>query len=258
MTGEGALRAAATLITIGCFYVFFYTRVVARWGPLVRPMVRLLRRDRSHPAREVDAVGKLASAALAQAAFAAAMLVALGANVPGLFGVPGPVMILLGIGLGIAELGISSLVCTLALRLALGSSGGRREDWLSPGRGGWMGQFLSSARAAPPWLFGLCILMYVTGEEIVFRAIVIEAFRPAGVVVALGASLISYVGVQALHMPSARAALFPVVGGLVVGSVHGIIFWFVPSVVPLALAHATFFLGALLGTAGARSPERPR
>jgi hypothetical protein len=86
----------------------------------------------------------------------------------------------------------------------------------------------------------------------------IEALRPAGVVIAIGASVVSFVAVQALHMPSIGSALFPIVGGLVVGSVHSLIYWLVPDVVPLAIAHATFFLTAFFTVGSAGSAGKPR
>ncbi len=256
MSGEAALQAVATLVAIGCFYAFFYTHVVSRWGPLVQPLVRLLRRDGSHSARDIAALGRLGAAAVAQGAFATAMIIILGVNPREVANIPGPMQIALGVGLGIAELGFSTFVCTLAMQILLAAAGGRRDDWLGPGRAGWMGQFLAAGRVAPWWLFALCVLIYVAGEEIIFRAVLIETLRPAGAMIAVGVSIVCFVGVQALHMPSARSALFPLIGGLVVGCVHSTLYWQAPDVVPLVFAHATFFAGALLGLGGAAKVAR--
>jgi hypothetical protein len=38
--------------------------------------------------------------------------------------------------------------------------------------------------------------------------------------------------------------MFPVVGATVVGVVHGVLFWVLPNVLPLIVAHLTFFLSA--------------
>jgi hypothetical protein len=217
-----------------------------------------MRRDGSHPARDIDALGKLVAAAVAQAAFAAVLLIVLGVDLRGIVDMPGPMQIALGVGLGIAELGFSAFACTLALHAVLAGSGERKGDWLGPGRGGWMGQFFASARVAPRWLFTPCVFIYVAGEEVIFRAVLIEVLRPAGTVMAVGLSVMWYVGVQALHMPSARSTLFPMVGGAVVGSVHSAIYLHVPDVVPLAIAHATFFVGALVSLGGPDAAARTR
>jgi Type II CAAX prenyl endopeptidase Rce1-like len=242
---DDTVRAIAALTAVSCFYAFFYTRVVARWGRFVQPLVRRLGRERSHPAREIEALGKLTAAAAAQALFGAALLLALGIHPRRIMDMPQLTQLLLASALGIAELAFSSFVSTVAMQAALAADPGGKAAWLASSRGGWMGLFLASSRVAPLWLFTLCVITYVSIEEVVFRGLIIETLRPAGATVAVGGSLIWFVAAQALHMPSARSALFPMIGGLVVGFVHGIIYWHVPNVVPLAFAHATFFIGAL-------------
>ena len=160
-------------------------------------------------------------------------------------GTPRPAQLLFACALGIAELAFSSFVSSLAFQAALAADRTGGAAWLGSSRGGWMGLFLASARVAPPWLFALCVVTYVTTEEVVFRALLIEVLRPWGGLVAVSGSVVWFVAVQALHMPSARSAIFPMVGGLVVGFVHSVIYYQFPNIVPLALAHATFFLGAM-------------
>lgn len=115
-----------------------------------------------------------------------------------------------------------------------------------------MGQFAATVAAAPPWFSLASVSLYVAGEEIVFRAIVIDAAAGAGAVAAVALSLVLFVVVQAFNMPSVRAATFPIVGAVVVGLVHGVLFWQTYDVLPLIVAHVTFFAGALALAAAPR------
>lgn len=242
------LRAGATLTAIGIFYGYFYTRVVARWGLLVRPMLALLQLGASHPLREIDSLGKLAAAGVAQALFAVALLAVLGMSPLAIAKLPSIGTVALGVALGVSELGTAAFIATIVVKVAVQVSGERMDTWLGPGRGGWMGQFLASSRVAPRWLFASCVILYVGGEEVVFRAILIDLLRPLGPAIGIGLPAACFVGVQALHMPSVRSTIFPMVGGIVVGIVHSIIYWQSPEVLPLIVAHVTFFVGALLSS----------
>ena len=84
-------------------------------------------------------------------------------------------------------------------------------------------------------------------QELIFRGLLIPAFLDEGLggTASVASSGLLFVGVQALAMPSRRAALFPMVGAAVVGVVHGILFLHVPDVIPLAVAHVAFFSAAM-------------
>lgn len=88
------------------------------------------------------------------------------------------------------------------------------------------------------------ILLYVAVEEVVFRGVVIAAVGDAGMGVALAASVTLFVGIQVFNMPSWRAAMFPVLGALVVGVVHGALYLAVPDITPLIVAHFVLFMVA--------------
>lgn len=74
----------------------------------------------------------------------------------------------------------------------------------------------------------------------------LELFRPSGFAIAFTASLVLFVAMQVFFMASWRAAMFPVVGALVMGVVHGLLAWRVPHLLPLVVAHIVFFLFAVL------------
>lgn len=248
--GPPRMTAAAAAISVLCFYAFFYRAVVARWGAAVHWALRPLRLERLHPARHVDAVAKLAAAAVAQLLFAVGLFWSVGARGQEIVGEHAaliPEAALLGVG----ELALTSLVCTLVVEVAAARRGPAREsvrrEWAAQTRGGWMSYFLLTMRAAPPLVALSSVCLYVGVEELIFRGLLISTFldRGLGGTAAVASSAVLFVGVQALAMPSSRAALFPMVGAAVIGVVHGILFLHVPDVIPLAVAHVAFFVAAM-------------
>ena len=254
------MRPAFITAAVLCFYAFFYARVVSRWGRAVRHSLRWLRLDSHRTVREVQATEKLAAATVAQLLFAAVLLPASGVAPSAIFGrdLGGGIIVAAG-ALGFAELALTSVMCTtivavMALRARTASQAEAR-DWQQRGRGGWMGYFLLTVRAAPAPFAAATIGLYVVVEEVIFRGILIEAFAPDGALLAIGVSTCCFVSAQAFAMPSRRAALFPMVGAGIVGVVHGVLFWHVRDVIPLAFAHVSFFAAALSLT-GRRASAR--
>jgi hypothetical protein len=196
-------------------------------------------------------MGKLAAAGVAQAVFAAALLAAAGVNLSAVLGDgPHPELLALGALLGVGELALASMLSAVVVEVALATKPPERRSavqgrWLAEARGGWMAQFSATLEVGPAWFAAACVGLYVAGEEVVFRGILIELLRPQGAAVAIGLSLALFTTVQTFHMPSLRAALFPVVGAAVIGLVHGLVYWHAPGVLPLVVAHLTFFLGTL-------------
>lgn len=245
------MTAVAVGLTVLLFYGFFYRGVVARWGSIVRWMLRPLRLDSAYPVRHVEAVGKLTAAAVAQLLFAVALIFAFDVRPDDFLGTH-PALLPAAAVLGIGELALTSLLCTVVVEFVTvtrGSARGTaRRDWSTQSRAGWMSYFLLTVRTAPPAVALACIGLYVGVEELVFRGVLIPTFLHAetGGTFAVAASTTLFVAVQALAMPSRRAALFPMVGAAVIGVVHGILFLYVPDVIPLAVAHITYFTAAML------------
>jgi hypothetical protein len=236
-----ALACAATL----AFYAGAYRTLVRRCGPLAEPLIALLRLAPRAPERDVRAVGKLLAAAVVQALFAAALLVAAGVSPPLIAPDAPAAVLMLGAMLGLGEIALAAMVCGAVVQLGSHAEPARAARWLSGGRGGWMALFAATMRTAPPWAAAAITVLYVGVEELVFRAILIDLLRPYGALVAIGIPLGLFCAAQTFHMPSLRAALFPVVGALVVGLTHGLLYWHVPALLPLIAAHLTFFLGAV-------------
>ena len=245
------MTAAAVAVAVLAFYAFFYGKVVRYWGPVVGRVIERLALGATRSIREIEAVGKLTAAGVAQALFAAGLLYALGTDL-GEIARFNPGLIVLGALLGFGELALASFVGTVVVRFDALRRSDASPDWIAQGRGGWMGYFGATVAAAPPWFALAVVSLYVGGEELVFRGILVDAAAAAGGVTAVLLSLVLFVVVQSFNMPSVRAATFPIVGAVVVGSVHGVLFWQTYDVVPLIAAHLTFFAGALLLAASPR------
>jgi hypothetical protein len=242
------MKAIATALVILGFYLFFYRLVVKSWGRAAQAILEPLLPGTRHSRREIDAVGKLAAAGIAQLLLAVALVLTLGVDLGSILHFRLD-LILLGSLLGIGEFALAGFLCTIVLAVAVGahpaSRGQTGRDLLARARGGWMGYFVMTARAAPAWLAALTIVLYVAVEEIVFRGILVGvwAHYPAGI--AIGVSSGIFVVAQVISMPGVRAALFPMIGAAVVGPVHAALFLEVGDIVPLIVAHLIFFTGAL-------------
>jgi hypothetical protein len=244
------MTAVLVCLSVAVFHTTFYRSVVRRWGRPANAVVRRTAVLTRHPRRDVDATAKLVAAALAQSAFALLLVAAARLGPPAMFEPIRVELLLMGCLLGLAELSLATLVCGVVVETALLLAPERRRGevaraWLMEGRGGWMGQFAATQRVASRTFATFVISLYVAGEEVVFRGVLIHVLRPAGSLAAVGIAAILFVVAQVRYLPSARAAVFPAVGAAVIGSVHGMLFWRVPDLLPLVAAHLTFLLGAL-------------
>jgi len=155
-----------------------------------------------------------------------------------------PLLLLLGALLGVGEAALASFLGFLCLRAAQAREGGDQDsrDWLATGRGGWIRFYLRTAEIAPAPLLLAVTAFYVTVEETLFRGVLITFLSAEGAGFAVAVSTIMFVTVQVFHMPSWRAAMFPALGGLVVGVVHGVLFVTTGDLAPLIVAHLMMFL----------------
>lgn len=226
------------------FYAFFYRGVVRRWGRVFGGVADRLGAGSGRPPHETESLGRLLAAATAQVGFAALLTAVAGIPPSELVALSSVDLLLLGVLLGVAESGASTTIGGGIASVAA-SAGPRGRDWVARQtrglRSGWMGQFDRSARAGASWVALPTMAAYVIVEEVVFRGIVLDAFRPYGAAAAVGVSAALFAAVQVFNMPSAGAALFPFVGGAVVGLMHGVVMWHVPQIAPLAVAHVVFF-----------------
>jgi len=160
-----------------------------------------------------------------------------------------PAVIAAGALLGVAEMGLASFMAYVLMRamtsLGPARSLGAVDDWLVAARGGWMRYFAHAVRITPPWYLLSVTLLYVAVEEVIFRATIITYLLPHGSAQALIYSVLAFTVVQVLHTPSWKTGIFPALGAIAVGGVHGCLFLVTGDVTPLIVAHFTFFLAAV-------------
>ncbi|MFL6137298.1 MAG: type II CAAX prenyl endopeptidase Rce1 family protein [Frankiaceae bacterium] len=161
-----------------------------------------------------------------------------------------PELIGYGVLLGVGEIGLSSFLVSLSMRLAVAvarpGGGDRREDWTAMSTGGWMRAFLTTVRVAPPAVAAALVVLYIAVEETVYRGVVIGALRPYGAAAALLASVTLFMLAQTFNMPSWRNALPPLTAAVVVGLTHGLLLLQVGDITPLIAAHVVLFAMALV------------
>ncbi|MBX6383474.1 MAG: CPBP family intramembrane metalloprotease [Microbispora sp.] len=123
--------------------------------------------------------------------------------------------------------------------------GERTRQWLGLSRGGWIRHHLKTMESLSLPLALTLTAVQVGSEEVVFRGLVLTWLRDAGPVLAIAASCLLFTVMQVFLMSSWRAAMFPVVGAIVMGITHSVLFWHYPVLLPLVVAHVTFFLFAV-------------
>jgi membrane protease YdiL (CAAX protease family) len=248
----GPAAPAVTAAVAGLLVLGYYGRVLRLVGePLARRVLTVLvdasPLGRRRSLADLDGVVRLLLAGAMQAGFVLLLVAAL----PVRFADLAPDqwdgrLLLLGVPLGIAEAGLGTYVAYLGSRIAQQLHPGRTpttvEGWLTVARGGWIRYYLRTAAAFPTWLLVAATLLYVSGEEVVFRGVLLTsaAHLPAPVAVILSTAL--FATAQVFYTPGWRTALFPVLGATVLGLVHGILYLAVPDLTPLIIAHATMFL----------------
>ena len=247
---SNAAGALASLIAISAAIVAYYWFVVAKLGRMSRPLVYVTALRRRYPTRDVSAAINLPLAGLAQLAFCLALAAVIGISLSESFVTEfQPMLLVYGVMLGIGDMALSTFLCNVGINVAdeVAPRGGPAgmSDWLTVARGGWMRYYSRTVDLVPLPLAVLSIGLYVAVEELVFRVVVLDYLEPLGAVVAVIASAALFATVQAFHMPSWRSAMFPVIGAVVVGILHGALFIAVPNVVPLIIAHIVFLIIAI-------------
>jgi hypothetical protein len=145
------------------------------------------------------------------------------------------------IGLGEGGLAISLGAAAIALAKWWDRSAGTMEAWLVLSQGGWMRHFSVTFRLSPK--FALCmVLLFICGEELIYRGVVLHITDSLSVENAVGASTGLFILSQLANMPSWRTAMLPCIGALVVGPAHGWLFLQTGDIELLVLAHLIFFI----------------
>lgn len=159
-------------------------------------------------------------------------------------------MIGLGVALGVAQMGMVSLIVHLfmhcAMVIAPKASPNSIPEWVNLSKGGWMREYHNTIRTLPLYLSVLIVFAYVAVEEILFRASLLIYLQEFGPFLAILFSTIIFVTVQIFHTPKWTVWIFPVIGALVVGPTNALLFLSNGDVLPLIIAHVVFFLIAVI------------
>ncbi len=150
--------------------------------------------------------------------------------------------------LGIAEMSLSSLLCLAAIKLMQKKEKDlapqTNEEWQTIARGGWVRHHIQSFEILPFFAALFVLLLQVGSEELIFRGIIVGSFTKIGVswLISIPFSLTLFIVMQAFHTPGLKTALFPMIGATLMGTVHALLYYLVPSLPPLIIAHVVFFL----------------
>ncbi|MFF5207632.1 CPBP family intramembrane glutamic endopeptidase [Streptosporangium sp. NPDC000396] len=171
-----------------------------------------------------------------------------------------PDLIGLGAAIGVGEVALGSLLCRVLIegvqargrrhasaRALPATAAGqeRMRQWLGLSRGGWIRHHLKTMEVVSLPLAVMLTAVQVGSEEVVFRGLMLTWLRDAGPLLAIGLSCLLFTVMQVFLMSSWRAAMFPVVGAIVMGVTHSVLYWHYPALIPLMVAHVTFFLFAV-------------
>jgi hypothetical protein len=253
---QPGLTFAGQVLAVVILVLAYYGLVVQRIGDYPARFLLPIAIDRFHAAQrysadELDSMLRLFIAGVMQLIFCCILIMVAGIDpmnlIPHNFE---PVLVVYGMLLGIAESAVGSFLAYLGIQIAVKidpkSVPCDESAWLTISRGGWIRFFIKTSEAAPIWLALLLATLYVSVEEIVFRGVLIDFLKQGGVMVALGGSVALFVVVQVFNMPSRYSAMFPVLGAVVIGIVHGSMYLAVPNLLPLIIAHMIFFVWSVL------------
>lgn len=217
-----------------------------------------VRRFGKYSRSEVQGVLELGFAVAGHLVLVGCLLVFSGVTATDLGLTGDPRLLVLGLLVGIGELALAMFVCQIIITATSAGSGAVRgsapgsatanptSSWMSASRAGWIRHHINSLRVLPLPVSMALSSAQVACEEIVFRSVFITLFQNTGAVLAILIPGSLFVLMQVFFMPSLRAAMFPVVGAIIMAVVHGVLFMNMPFIWPLVIAHAVFFYVAVL------------
>jgi hypothetical protein len=232
------------VVVVLAFYGLFYRHVVGRLGTFAERLLADTAIAARHSQRDVNDGLKLVAAGISQFLFAVSLWLLAGVPVSALTAGLAPGVLSLALVLGVAELGMASMLGRAASMITTRSDEALSRA-LSEAQGGWMRQFRALVRVGRFDGALPVVVLYVTGEEIVFRVVALHLLAGAGQAWAVTISTALFVTVQLFGMAGLRAAMFPMLGAVTIGLTHAWLYLQIPAVAPLVLAHTVFLLGAL-------------
>lgn len=106
-------------------------------------------------------------------------------------------------------------------------------------------RYFTSVNRDSHWSLRLTLCLgYIGVEEWIYRATLVEIFRPLGGVVAIGLSVLGFLIAQIVWTPSWRTWIFPAIGAAIIGPIHGYLYWRQGDIFTLIVAHLSFFFAS--------------
>lgn len=190
--------------------------------------------------RERESFYVLAIASFAQLVFAAVLSVVLH---PAIDWRMSKGQFLIAVVLGVGEVGfavvLGAFIDMILQWVPSGQQSHESREVLA--KSGWMRHFVALRQAS--LIAWVCIsTLYVCGEELIYRALCLKSLAHWGGVESIMLASVLFVAIQVFHMPSWRAALFPIIGASVVGPLHAWLFLHQARITPLVVAGGTCLL----------------
>jgi membrane protease YdiL (CAAX protease family) len=244
---------ALRILTAALFVYAYYDYGKRALFTICKRLAARLPLAKKHPLHHIDNAVELLAVGVSHIALCALLTVVLGLDARALGFTATPalaLLILLGVPLGIGEMVLSALLCRAILQTLLvvapANAPSDLQGWLTVSRGGWMRHYVRTVEILPMFVTLPLTCLNVGAEEFVFRGLMLNYFSALGPVIAIVLATAFFALMQTFLMPSWTNALFPVVGALVMGVTHGVLFTLVPCLPPLIVAHLVFFAFAMV------------
>lgn len=239
------------LFIVSILIIFYYKYGKSALIYYAPKVTRYFSLTKYFPTNDIEGTVELAMIAVSHVLFCALLIFIIPVNFPVIHinWIDVPTYFLYGILLGIGCMGLSGLMCKIAIQiidLFKQDNVYDLKSWLTMGRGGWIKHHLQSIEILPIYLSLLVLTMQVGSEEVIFRGILLNYFMPFGDYVAFFTAWILFILMQAFLMNKWQSAIFPMIGAAVMGFVHSILYLQVPILWPLVIAHVTFFLFSVI------------
>lgn len=150
---------------------------------------------------------------------------------------------LLGIGLMAVSTQICQVMIVVCESIGVGPTG--LKGWLLLSQSGWLSKHLYTLKVLPLILSLPMIVLQISSEELMFRTVIFDVLKPFSDCFVIGFSTALFVIVQTFSMPNKLSAMFSMIGALVMGIVHGVLYANTAAILPLIVSHLVFFLFAV-------------
>lgn len=240
----------AQLMIITLLLILFYNyfkKIIFKIAPMLVPYLPFAKNS---PYTQIVGAIELTLVALCHVGFCIALINIFHVNSLFICGSINLLSLFYGALIGIGSMGISVLLCTIGMHFMMyffpTRSPQSLKGWLVVSQAGWMRHHKHTIRMFPLLLGLIIITLQIGSEEIIFRAVIIQQFLAYGTLSAFLVSTVLFILMQIFHMPSFVSAMFPVLGATVMGIIHASLYLRVPSIIPMVVAHLTFFIFTII------------